>query len=335
MDAASPEFAGHLLGIDWDEAFRAFLLHYSSVTWAFLLDLFVDYCVYLVCALGLFVLFAAGQYSLGHAGLVGITAYATGILVVEFGIPFWPSLPLSGLGGLLAGLIYYCLLGARLSGFYLAISTFAVGEALVILWLNSGYLGGALGFHGIPLRSVWSTVLPVVAVVLFLLWRLEKSRFWLAFQAVRENEAVAGAMGVNVAGTKMLAWSLAGSLTGIGGNLWAHRVTIIAPPDFSLHLTFILLLGVLLGGMRTFWGTVFGGAFVYFVPWLTTTDEPRYRLMLYGLTIILLMIFRPGGLMPAGGPSKRSVQDLRRIASTAVETPKRSRTADHKPRQGR
>ena len=328
MDTASPDFLGQLLGINWEATIRAFLLHYSSVTWAFLLDLFVDYCVYLVSALGLFVLFAAGQYSLGHAGLVGIAAYATGILVVKLGVPFWPSLPLSGLAGLLAGLIYYYLLGARLSGFYLAIATFAVGEALVTLWLNTGYLGGALGFHGIALRSEWDTVLIVVLIVVFGLWRLEKSRFWLAFLAVRESEAVAGAMGVNVAGTKMLAWSVAGFITGLGGNLWAHRVTIIAPPEFSLNLTFILLFGVLLGGMRTFWGTVLGGAFVYFVPWLTTTDEPRYRLMLYGLTIVVLLVFRPGGLMPAGAPTRRTVEDLRRIAASASRPPEPPRPTD-------
>ena len=189
------------------------------------------------------------------------------------------------------------------------------------LWLNADFLGGALGFHGIALRSEWDTVPIVVAVVVFALWRLEKSRFWLAFLAVRESEAVAGAMGVNVARTKMLAWSVAGFITGLGGNLWAHRVTIIAPPEFSLNLTFILLLGVLLGGMRTFWGTVLGGAFVYFVPWLTTTDEPGYRLMLYGLTIVAVLVFRPGGLMPVGRPTARTVEELRRIAAAASRPP--------------
>ena len=169
-------------------------------------------------------------------------------------------------------------------------------------------------------------MLPVVAVAIFILWRLEKSRFWPAFLAVRESEAVAGSMGVDVAGAKMLAWSLGGFLTGLGGNLWAHRVTIVAPPEFSLHLTFILLLGVLLGGLRTFWGTVVGGAFVYFVPWLTTTDEPRYRLMLYGLIVVIVMIFRPGGLMPVGAPTRRTVDDLRRIAASLSDA--RSRTLD-------
>ena len=330
MDAASPEIPGHLFGIDWAAAIRDLALHYSTVTWAFLLDLFVDYCVYLVSALGLFVLFAAGQYSLGHGGLVGIAAYATGVLVVKLGIPFWMSLPLSGLVGLLAGLFFYFLLGARLSGFYLAISTFAVGEALVTVWLNSPYLGGALGFHGIPLKAEWNTVLPVVAVAIFILWRLEKSRFWPAFLAVRESEAVAGSMGVDVAGTKMLAWSLGGFLTGLGGNLWAHRVTIVAPPEFSLHLSFILLLAVLLGGLRTFWGTVAGGAFVYFVPWLTTTDDPRYRLMLYGLTVVIVMIVRPGGLMPVGAPTRRTVDDLRRIAASLSDPRSRSLDSDRR-----
>ncbi len=312
MDATLPDILDYLLGFDWNAPVRAILHHYSTVTWAFLLDLFVDYCVYLVSALGLFVLFAAGQYSLGHAGLVGISAYSTGIFVVKLGLPFWPSVLLAGLTGLLAGLFYYFLLGARLSGFYLAIATFAVGEALVTVWLNTGYIGGALGFHGIPLRSEWHTVLPVLLIAFFVLWRLEKSRFWPAFLAVRENEAVAGAMGVNVARTKMLAWSVAGFITGMGGCLWAHRVTIIAPSDFGLTLTFILLLGVLLGGLRTFWGTVFGGAFVYFMPWITTTDDPRYRLMLYGITIVVLLVFRPGGLMPVRRPAGRTAEDLRR-----------------------
>jgi branched-chain amino acid transport system permease protein len=317
----SPEAIQHFLGIDWEATWRDLALHYSSITWAFVLDIVVDYGVYLVSAFGLFILFAAGQYSLGHAGLVGIAAYSTAVMVVKFGVPFWLSLPLSGLAGLLAGIIYYYLLGARLSGFYLAIATFAVSEALVTLWLSTDYLGGALGMHGIPLASQWHTVLIVVAIVIFGLWRLQKSRFWLSFLAIRESPIVAGAMGVNVAGTRMLAWGIGGFITGIGGNLWAHRVTIIAPPEFSLNLTFILLLGVLLGGLRTFWGTVAGGAFVYFVPWLTTTDEPRYRLMLYGLTIVLVLVFRPGGLLPVGAPKKRTVEDLRRIAEQAAASP--------------
>ena len=104
----------------------------------------------------------------------------------------------------------------------------------------------------------------------------------------------------------------------------------MAPPEFSLHLSFILLLAVLLGGLRTFWGTVAGGAFVYFVPWLTTTDDPRYRLMLYGLTVVIVMIVRPGGLMPVGAPTRRTVDDLRRIAASLSDPRSRSLDSDRR-----
>tara|TARA_B100000686_G_C16757606_1_gene956561 strand:- start:1257 stop:2231 length:975 start_codon:yes stop_codon:yes gene_type:complete len=317
MESILLDWLNQIFEIDWQSMFYGLGQHYATVTWAFLLDLLVDYGVYLVSALGLFVLFAAGQFSLGHAGLVGITSYSTGILVVKFGVPFWLSLPLSGITGIAAGLIYYYLLGRRLALFYLAIATFAVSEALVTLWLSIDYLGGALGFHGIPLKSEWHSVAIVLCIIIFCLWRFEKSRFWPAFLAIRESPIVAGAMGVNVEGMKMLAWSIGGFITGIGGNLWAHRVTIISPIDFSLNLTFVLILGVLLGGMRTFWGTIAGGAFIYFMPWLTTTDEPRYTLMFYGLTIVILLIVRPGGLLPAGAPKARTVEDLQKISTKA------------------
>ncbi len=322
MDTLTPDFLERLLGLSWEATWRGLVLHYSSVTWLFLLDLTVDYGIYLVSALGCFVLFAAGQYSLGHAGMVGITAYSSAVLVVKLGIPFWLSLPLSGLAGSFAGFLYWYLLGLRLTGFYLAISTFAIGEALITVWLTTEYVGGALGFPGIPLRAEWPPVLIVVLIVMFALWRLEKSRFWLAFQAIRESPLVAGSMGVNVKRTKLLAWVIGGFITGLGGNLWAHRVTILYPPEFGVNLTFILLLGVLLGGLRTFWGTVAGAAFVYFMPWLTTTDEPRFRLMLYGMTIVLLMVFMPRGLMPAGAPKARTAEDLRRMAEAAPPPPR-------------
>ena len=317
MDPVTPDILERLLDITWSATWRGLVLHYSGLTWAFALDLFTDYGVYLVSTLGLFVMFAAGQVSLGHAGLVGITAYSSAVLVVKFGTPFWLAVPLSGVSGALAGLVYCYLLGLRLTGFYLAIGTFAFGEALITVWLNSEYLGGAIGFVGIPLKSTALPVFAIIVILIFALWRLEKSRFWLAFQAIRESQVVAGAMGINVKRTKLLAWGIGGFITGIGGSLHAHRVTVLSPTEFSVFLSIVFVLGVLLGGLRTFWGTVLGGAFVYFVPWLTTTDEPRFRLMFYGIIIVLVMVFMPRGLLPAGAPKARSVEDLQRMAEAA------------------
>lgn len=280
-----------------DPIWQAIIGHFSGITPGFLVDLATDYGVFLTTALGLYVLMSAGQVSLGHSAMMGVSAYAAAIMAVKFGFPFWLTLFLSGAAGLLTGIVYYFLLGRRLGGFYLAIGTFAIGEMLINIWLNSDYLGGAIGFSEIPLKTRWPILIVVLPVIFFVLWRLENSRFGLSFRAVRDNPIVAGSMGINVAHTKLVAWMIGGFITGIGGCLHAHRVTVITPTEFGLYVSVTILMATLLGGLRTFWGTVLGAAVVFFGPWLTTTSEPRDRLMFYGALIVILMILRPQGLL--------------------------------------
>lgn len=280
-----------------DLIWHAIVVHFSGMTGSFLVDLGTDYGVFLMAALGLYVLLSAGQVSLGHAAMMGISAYAAGVMAVNFGVPFWLNLILSGGVGLAAGLLYCFLLGWRLSGFYLAIGTFALGEMLINIWLNTDYLGGAIGFSGIPLATRWPVLVAILPVVFFALWRLQNSRFGLAFRAVRDNSIVAGSMGVDVGRTKMVAWMIGGFITGVAGCLHAHRVTVVTPTEFGIYASVTILMAVLLGGLRTFWGTILGSAIVYFGPWLTTTSEPRDRLMFYGVLIVLLMVLRPQGLI--------------------------------------
>ena len=279
-----------------DAIWPTLVAHFSTITQGFLIDLATDYGVFLMAALGLYVLMSAGQVSLGHAAMMGVSAYAAGVMAVNFGVPFWLSLFLSGTIGLVVGAIYCFLLGSRLSGFYLAIGTFALGEMLINIWLNTDYLGGAIGFSGIPLRTRWPVLVAVLPITLYCLWRLENSRFGLAFRAIRDNPIVAGSMGVDVARTKMLAWMFGGFITGVAGCLHAHRVTVLTPTEFGIYVSVTILMAPLLGGMRSFWGTVIGSAVVYFGPWLTTTSEPRDRLMFYGALIVALMVLRPQGL---------------------------------------
>jgi len=308
MEQVQVDFFDRFRDLSLDSIVAALQAHYGGVTWAFMLDLTTDYGVFLVLALGLYVLMSAGQVSLGHAGLVGITSYAAAVFAVKLGLPFWLVLPASGAVGIAAGILYFLLLGMRLSGFYLAIATFAVGEMLIAIWLNMDYLGGAIGFIGIPLRSDWKVVLAVVLFTLFVVWRVEGSRFGLAFRAVRDNQVAAGPMGVDVKRAKLPAWMIGGFITDIGGCLHAHRVTVLSPPEFGFYFSLTLLLAVLLGGLRTFWGTCLGAAIVYFVPWLTTTDEPRDRLMFYGIVIVLLMVLRPQGLIAQRAVARRRGQ---------------------------
>jgi branched-chain amino acid transport system permease protein len=277
---------------------------FGSITPSFILDLFTDYGIFLVGTLGLYLLLSAGQVSLGHAALVGVGAYASAVMAVKLNIPLWAALPLAGLVGLVFGGAYCALLGWRLGGFYLAIGTFALGEMLINIWLNTSYVGGALGLSGIPMQSRWSLVLPIVLLVIFIIWRLETSRFGLAFRAVKDHQLVAGSMGVNVARTKMMVWMIAGFITGIAGCLHAHRVTVVTPTEFGIYTSVTFLMAPLLGGVRSFLGTIVGAAVVYFGPWITTTDDPRDRLMFYGALLVLLMVLRPQGLL-AGRPSGR------------------------------
>jgi branched-chain amino acid transport system permease protein len=295
----------------------ALVSHYGQFTWSFVIDLMADYGLFLVICLGLYVLMIAGQVSLGHAGLVGLAAYTSAVLVVRWGVPFELALPLVIAVGAASGAVYAYLLALRLGGFYLAVGTFALGEMMINIWLNSDYLGGAMGFVEIPFRATAPVIGLSVAAVIYVVWRIENSRFGHAFRAIRDNEVVAGAMGIDVRRMKLLVWMIGGAIAGLGGALDAHRVTVLQPTDFGIYFSIQILLAVLLGGLGSFWGTVLGAATVSLLPWMITTGDPRDRLMIYGLIIVALMVFRPQGLFsPVRGPARRLAL-LRRWAASA------------------
>lgn len=267
------------------------------MTLFFAVDLLTDYAVLLILALGLHIVMLSGQISLGHAGIVGVGAYATAILVVKLGVPFLISIPLCGLVGALAGLFVSLVLAQRLKGIYLAIGTFALGEAIIALLLNIEYVGGAIGFPGIPHLSDWRVVLPIAAALLFLTHRFETSRFGVMFRAVRDNETVAATIGIDVTAMKTMAWMLGCFVTALGGALYAHRAGVIAPPEFGFLFSVQVLLAPVIGGSQSFRGTVLGAAVVYFLPWAVQITQPEDRLMIYGAVFVLMMIFRPQGLL--------------------------------------
>ena len=269
---------------------------------AFLLDIVADYAIFTVMALGLYVVLMSGQVSLGHAALFGVGAYASAVLTVNFHLPFALALPLAGVAGAGAGALVAALVARRLRGMYLAIATFALDEALITLALNSEYLGGAVGFPRIPLRTNLTVLVVVNGLLMFLLWRFERSRFGASFRAVADDDVAAATVGVNVTFMRVLAWIAGGFMTGLGGALHAHRVGIISPTEFGFSTSVAILLAPVIGGARTFWGTMLGAAVIAFLPWVLTVTEVESRLMLYGAMYVLIMIFRPEGLI---GPRRR------------------------------
>jgi branched-chain amino acid transport system permease protein len=278
--------------------------------------------VWLIAATGLNILTGyCGQLSIGHAGFVAVGAYASAILTTRFDVPF-----LGGLlgGGLIAGLvgIVFGLPSIRVKGFYLAISTIAA--QFIILWVIQqwGWTGGHLGMS-VPLASIGSFVFRSTASQFFLIIgltvagvffakNLARTRVGRAFIAVRDNDLAAEVMGVNLTYYKLLAFFIGCFYAGIAGSLFAHSVYTLTPEAFSFKDSILYVGIIIIGGLGTSIGPVFGVTFILLLkefltinvtPWLerTLTALPSgfasgLTPMLFGLVIILFLILEPRGL---------------------------------------
>ncbi|MFA5787324.1 MAG: branched-chain amino acid ABC transporter permease [Actinomycetota bacterium] len=251
----------------------------------------------------------AGQISLGHQAFVGVGAFVSGNLVSEQHLSFWLALPLAAVsGGVAAGLLG--LVALRLRGLYLALVTLAYGAVATasIFEIKSLTRGGA----GMPAprpagftsdRAYTYLVLGVFALVLWVDWRLVRSKVGRALFALRENEQVAASFGIDVTLYKVLAFVLSGFFAGVAGSLFAHwRTTVVASDfDFILALTFVLM--AVVGGLGSRAGVVIGSAFFALLPVLlgTVTVKPFGLLALwvtaFGAALLLITLrFYPGGV---------------------------------------
>jgi branched-chain amino acid transport system permease protein len=261
-----------------------------------------------------------GQISLGHAAFLGIGAYASTILTVKLGIPFWLSLPLGGLTAAIAGLIIAvpCL---RLRGLYLAIATFAfhfIVEYIIIHWdsMTNGTGGltvpeaSLFGFHfDSDVKLYFLILFLVVCAVLFAknLFRTEAGR---AFIAIRDNDISAEVIGIDITRYKILSFVVSSFYAGIAGVLFGLTLSYIGPEHFTFLMTIEYLAIVLVGGVGTIAGTVMGAIFMTALPEgirlmrdvlshdypLLVTRMADLQASCYGLVIILFLIFEPTGL---------------------------------------
>ncbi len=275
-----------------------------------------------ILGISIYITLSTGQMSLGNAGFMSLGAYASAILTMKLGFPMFLGIMA---GGLLAALVAL-IIGmptTRLQGLYLAIATLGFGEVVRVIALNMKITNGALGISGIPSMTIsLGEILDSIGlvellgvdfqqagqifmvVVLFLILAcvlmfgilLEKSRFGRAFAAIKADEHAAELTGLNVVFYKMLSFVLGAFIAGVAGALYAHATFFISPTDFSYHKVVDILLYAVFGGSNVIWGPVLG-AFV-----LTLLPEALrfmadYRQMLYGALLVLLMIFRPNGIL--------------------------------------
>jgi branched-chain amino acid transport system permease protein len=291
-------------------------------------------CLFSITTLSLnLILGYTGQASLAHAGFFGIGAYGVALLTKE-GLSFWIALPASALFaagiGFLIGLPTL-----RSRGSYFAISTMCFGVIISIVAGNWVELtGGHNGVVGIPLPNPLSIpligtfsfqsqagqyylVLAFLLLTLFIMHRLANSLMGLSFMAIRNNEVLAGSVGINTFSGKILSFVVANFFAGMAGGIYASLIGTISPTTASLELTFNWLIYLLLGGAATLAGPIIG-AFVIPVLMEYLQFLAEYRLIIFGALLIVVIIYFPRGVMGAVNNFRQRVRDFSQRRKGAV-----------------
>jgi len=239
----------------------------------------------------------SGQFSLGHAGFMAIGAYATGIITQSIATPL--GFYLSMMVGIVVAIIAALIVGMptlRLRGDYLAIATMGAAEIIRILINNLKITNGAAGLFNIPALASWATVYTLMCVTTIVTVNFIHSRGGRAVMAIREDEIAAEAMGINTTRWKLAAFVFGAATAAIGGSLHAAYIQTIAPNDFNIMASIAILIIVVLGGVGSITGT-FVAAIVLGVLDTILQNFGTLRMLIYSLALILIMIFKPTGLL--------------------------------------
>jgi branched-chain amino acid transport system permease protein len=267
-----------------------------------------------IISLGLWVAVATGQLSVGHAAFAGIGGYASALLTRDLHVPFLLALVAGAVAACAIGMII-SLLSLRLRHMFLAIATLGFGEAMVVLLLNIPYVGGVLGFQQIPLETNTLIICVILGLLVFLFWRLQNSRLGQAFRVVKDDELIAAAIGIDVGRTKVLAFAISAFVAGLGGGLYAHLIGIVLPTDLGFAHSLNYLIFVIVGGSGTFGGPIVGSALLTVLPELLRFSA-QARYVIFGLALLLIVIFRSKGLItrrPIGTPEALPLIWLRQL----------------------
>ncbi|MEZ5649538.1 MAG: branched-chain amino acid ABC transporter permease [Burkholderiaceae bacterium] len=265
------------------------------------------YLANLVTIVGLNVVFAlglniisgmCGQVSLGHAAFIGVGAYAAGMLA-KLGWPIVATVPVAGLLAALVG-VAVGLVALRVREDFLAIATMGIGFVFVGFVRKRDWLGGEMGISGIPASELAGPafallVLGLVVVALVLSLQIARSWVGFTFSAIASDEDVVRLLGIDVTRHKLLAFALGTLLAGLAGGLYAHYTRFVLPDAFGFLLSISILSMVVIGGVGSTWGVLVAAIVLSLLPELFRVVND-YKLAIYGLLLLLMMRFAPGGL---------------------------------------
>ncbi len=246
-------------------------------------------------AMGLYITALSGQLSMATAAIAGVGAYLSAILTAKWGWPFLPAIVCAAAIGAVVGTLL-ALVTLRMRDFILKLTTLAFGEALSVLAFNWEYIGGANSFTGITLYTTLPQCVLAALLALYVAWRFDGSRLGFAARAVRDDPLAAGAMGVPLMRVRVITFALGSALVGIGGALQAHYLLVISPNELGFFVSLNFVIFLLFGGLQTLWGPVLGAALLTALPELLRFTS-QYRLILYGLIIVLVVLVRPEGVL--------------------------------------
>jgi branched-chain amino acid transport system permease protein len=252
-------------------------------------------CINIILAVSLNLITGfTGQFSIGHAGFMAVGAYMSAVFTVKLGLSFG--------AGILAGAGAAAILGfaiglptLRLQGDYLAIATLGLGEIIRITILNIPYVGGASGLMGIPRYTNFTWAFFAMIITVFFIKNFINSSHGRACISIRENEIAAEAMGVDTTKYKVIAFTIGAAFAGVAGGLFSHYFYIAHPASFTFMKSFDILTMVVLGGLGSISGSITAAILLTFIS-AALASYPEWRMVIYSLMLIILMIYRPQGL---------------------------------------
>ena len=269
--------------------------------------------VYSIALLGLNMLTGYnGQISLGHGAFYAIGAYTAAILMDQYGVPYWATLPAAAVVCLVAGFLFG-LPALRLEGLYLALATFALGVSLPAL-LKYHHLekwtGGVQGIviskpdppFGLPIDAdqwLYFFVLAVTVLMFVLAWNMLRGRMGRAMVAIRDQHIAAEAMGINTAMVKSLTFGVSAMYTGVAGALGAIAIQYVAPDSFNIFLSIVFLVGIVVGGLASISGAIYGALFIQFVPNIADAISRAAPWAIFGIFLLGFVYLMPMGVAGA------------------------------------
>ncbi len=280
-----------------------------------------------ISAYSFYLPYKTGQVSLGQGGFMAVGAFASAVMTQKFGMPIAASLVVAGvIAGVVGVAVGFPAL--RIKGVYLLLLTLGFSEIIGVIALSWDYIGGAQGFPNISFnKNSLDYVTAIVVILIFLFARLERSSLGRAMDSIHQDETAAEVMGVDVVRTKLLAFGLGALIAGVAGALFAHQATYLNSSTFGIMVSVEILMFVVVGGGSTYWGPFVGAAALNAIPeilrslrdWLELVPvswtnfypmnniydwlhnfldfENAKRLIAFGIILIVMMIFRPDGLV--------------------------------------